>query len=1232
MKLKTSIFFIILLGISLFANYTIRTGDVLGLWVFGYPEYSNQKILVGPDGQITVPPIGRLNAYGKTIETLEKEIKEKISTYIKSPNVTLGIVNYAPFEVQVIGNVKRSGIIQLPKPALTLTKIISLSGGFAEPWKSTYAIVKYPNGKEEKYNITNLFKGLLLEKDPVVPENSTIVIPFEYNTNITVYTDFGIKNIPYFNGITLKDIVSNSNINPQNFESSIIVLRNNKILNFSFEDLKDNKNILLEKGDTVIFNKLEKYVYVFGLNKGGKILFEKDEPFTLKTLMAKLGVEPKYVTYTIYDKEKGKLDNVQENFDLKVGEIIEFESIENYVYVSSNVGGGKILFDVKENFDLNTLLGKMGIDKNDYTVEIFNPENGLTIDATQNFSFVKGMIVKFTPIEKYVYVANKGKILFSKTETFDLDTLIGKLGIDKQMSEIKIFDPDSKETFVADKNIPLKNNMYIDIIPVEKFVYVADKGKVLFSKTETFDLDTLIGKLGIDKQMSEIKIFDPDSKETFVADNNIPLKNNMYIDIIPVEKFVYVADKGKVLFSKTETFDLDTLIGKLGIDKQMSEIKIFDPDSKETFVADNNIPLKNNMYIDIIPVEKFVYVADKGKVLFSKTETFDLDTLIGKLGIDKQMSEIKIFDPDSKETFVADNNIPLKNNMYIDIIPVEKFVYVADKGKVLFSKTETFDLDTLIGKLGIDKQMSEIKIFDPDSKETFVADKNIPLKNNMYIDIIPIKKFVYVVGDISKTIYFDKKENIDKKTILAKLGLTEDKIENFEYDKLEPGSIIKIKIKKNYVYTSGAFNYTGRLDFDISEPITLSAIISKARGFNNEFNGELILVNNNTTKTLTIEENKIYNDIIEPGTMIMAKASRRDVYILGDGVSNGVYTAKLNDSLWNVLLRAGYVPSDKYEIEVKYNETIKKYNGIEAEQMLNKIPISGEIYVNVKKVKNDNVLIYKNGSVKVITPKIKDYVTLIDVFSSVNGFSPSNEGTIMVYNNEKKIAEYNSLDVINNPLAKIPQGSYVNFVLDVNLNYITVLGSTTPRSIKTEIAIPLTEILGQLSIDWRTQKYIDIYKPNGNMEKIDLDKVKELNTVLIQPGSVVYVPSTHNQYVYVFGEVLHPGMIPYTKGLNVIEALFKAGVNTQTAELSNVFLFTDGPNQPPIVLNLKDFYNGGNVPDSMNKLLEPGNIIYIPKNILTNVVSVMSTVNNFMSFFNTGYTTYNNINNIITGK
>ncbi|WP_075780378.1 polysaccharide biosynthesis/export family protein [Marinitoga sp. 1137] len=963
MKKKLVLLLTVLLVIVAFSEYTIRKGDVLGIWVFGYPEYSNQQILVGPDGMITVPPIGRMKAEGKDISQLENEIKEKMAIYIKSPNITLGITNYAPFRVQIIGNVKEQGIVEMPLPQLSLSKVLALAGGFAVEWKSSKVIVKYPDGKIEKYDITNLFKGLLLEDDPMIPENSTILVPFEYNNDITVYTDFGIKTLQFYDGITLNDIISEAisvtEVNLQMLDNNIMILRGNNILNITFDELK-TKKIMLEKGDTVVIKKLDKYVYVFGIDeKGGKVLFEKDESFDLKTLMAKLGIDPKKVLYKVYDKKTGK-----------------------------------------------------------------------PIEVTENYEFAPGQFVEFTPIENYVFVNGRGKIIFEPNESFDLNTLIGKLGIDKDTTKVKIYDPETKETFEATTNINLKNNMSIEFISQEKYIYMTGRGKIVFRKNEKFDLDTLIGKYGIDK-------------------------------------------------------------------------------------------------------------------------------------------------------------------------------------------------DSAI-----------IKIFDPETKETIEATKNIDFKPGMFVDVTTIDKVVYITGDIARTMRFSKNEKIDKQTILAKLGILEDNVKTFEVEngELKAGAIIKIKIKKNYVYLFGAFNYNGKLDFNLSEPMTLSAIIARARGFRSDFSGRIIVLGDNYSKTYYIEENKVYNDIIDSGMTLLAETSKRNVYILGEGVVPGTYVAKYSESIWDILLKSGFIPSKKYEIVIKDENGVYKLNGAEAQEKLSIIPVVKPIYINVVKTQNDNIIVYKNGMIKTLTPKNQDYVTLINLYSAIDGFSPSRTGTITIYQNNEKIAEYTNSDVINNPMAKIPMGTYVTVETDVNLNYITILGNTSPRSIKTEVSIPLTELLGQISIDWRSQEVIKLYLKSGEVKEINLDSVENLNKILVEPGTVVYIPSTHNQVVYIFGEVLKPGMIPYTKGLNVIEALFKAGVNKQTAELSNVYLFTDGPDQPPIVLNLKDFYNGSNVPEEMNKLLEPGDIIFVPKNAMTNVLGVMSIVNNFMSFFNNGYATYSNINNIIQGK
>ncbi|MFA6639226.1 MAG: polysaccharide biosynthesis/export family protein [Defluviitoga tunisiensis] len=78
-------------------SYNVRIGDTLGVWVLGYPEYSISELIVGPEGEITVPPLGRLKAEGKTLDQLEQEVSTKMQSYIKANKVTIGVVKYAPF-------------------------------------------------------------------------------------------------------------------------------------------------------------------------------------------------------------------------------------------------------------------------------------------------------------------------------------------------------------------------------------------------------------------------------------------------------------------------------------------------------------------------------------------------------------------------------------------------------------------------------------------------------------------------------------------------------------------------------------------------------------------------------------------------------------------------------------------------------------------------------------------------------------------------------------------------------------------------------------------------------------------------------------------------------------------------------------------------------------------------------------------------------------------------------
>jgi polysaccharide export outer membrane protein len=69
-------------------SYQLAVGDQIRIDVWKNPELSVTEP-VRPDGKIAVPLVGDLDAAGKTPEELSKDIKNRLTTYIVNPNVTV---------------------------------------------------------------------------------------------------------------------------------------------------------------------------------------------------------------------------------------------------------------------------------------------------------------------------------------------------------------------------------------------------------------------------------------------------------------------------------------------------------------------------------------------------------------------------------------------------------------------------------------------------------------------------------------------------------------------------------------------------------------------------------------------------------------------------------------------------------------------------------------------------------------------------------------------------------------------------------------------------------------------------------------------------------------------------------------------------------------------------------------------------------------------------------------
>jgi polysaccharide export outer membrane protein len=133
--------------------YQIGPGDQLGIFVYGAPDLSVSSVPVRPDGRISMPLVPNIIATGKTSVQLGQEIAQRLSTYVKSPNVTVMVDSFhGPLnrQVRVIGDTAKP--IAVPYvDHMTLLDVMVDTGGISKFAAGNDAyILRRVNGQEVK--------------------------------------------------------------------------------------------------------------------------------------------------------------------------------------------------------------------------------------------------------------------------------------------------------------------------------------------------------------------------------------------------------------------------------------------------------------------------------------------------------------------------------------------------------------------------------------------------------------------------------------------------------------------------------------------------------------------------------------------------------------------------------------------------------------------------------------------------------------------------------------------------------------------------------------------------------------------------------------------------------------------------------------------------------------------------------------------------------------------------
>lgn len=158
--------------------YRIQPGDVLEISVWR-EEGLNKTVPVRPDGAISLPLVGELQASQRTVAELRGVIVDRLSKYIPSPEVTVMTMQLLGNRIYVIGKVINPGEFVLNRQ-IDVVQALSMAKG-TTPYAAVNKIkvLRRENGKLRsiEFRYGDIEKGENLEQNIVLKSGDVVLVP-----------------------------------------------------------------------------------------------------------------------------------------------------------------------------------------------------------------------------------------------------------------------------------------------------------------------------------------------------------------------------------------------------------------------------------------------------------------------------------------------------------------------------------------------------------------------------------------------------------------------------------------------------------------------------------------------------------------------------------------------------------------------------------------------------------------------------------------------------------------------------------------------------------------------------------------------------------------------------------------------------------------------------------------------------------------------------------------------
>jgi polysaccharide biosynthesis/export protein len=160
------------------ASYVVQPGDTLQVSVWKEQDLQGE-VLVRPDGGMSFPLTGEVEAAGHTVEEIRKTLQTRLTKYIPDPVVTVVVKKTDGSQIFVVGKVNRPGNFALIRP-LDVMQALSLAGG-ATPFADVNSIrILRRDGTREQvfhFRYNDVRRGKDLSQNILLRSGDTVVVP-----------------------------------------------------------------------------------------------------------------------------------------------------------------------------------------------------------------------------------------------------------------------------------------------------------------------------------------------------------------------------------------------------------------------------------------------------------------------------------------------------------------------------------------------------------------------------------------------------------------------------------------------------------------------------------------------------------------------------------------------------------------------------------------------------------------------------------------------------------------------------------------------------------------------------------------------------------------------------------------------------------------------------------------------------------------------------------------------